>query len=91
MAEATLDGSLMATPDDFYRQFFDVVAGIVPDYGGRNLDALNDDLRDLTEPLTIIWADSDAACVALGDWFDACVEVLRERDAGDQPVELVLR
>jgi RNAse (barnase) inhibitor barstar len=91
VAEVALDGSTIATPEDFYRQFFAGVLGIVPDYGGRNLDALNDDLRDLTEPLSIVWIGSTAAREALGEWFDRCIRVLREREPGNQPVDLILR
>jgi RNAse (barnase) inhibitor barstar len=68
-----------------------VTAGVVRDNGGRNLDALNDDLRDLAEPLTILWADSGRARAAIGDWFEKCVDVLRVGEPGDQPVQLLLR
>src|SRR5437016_343336 len=47
----TLDGSTMAVPADFYDQFFAAVGDVMPDYGGRNLDALVDDLRELSDPL----------------------------------------
>jgi hypothetical protein len=34
----------MLSPSDFYEEFFRETAGIVPDYGRRNLDALADDV-----------------------------------------------
>jgi RNAse (barnase) inhibitor barstar len=90
MAEISLDGRTMRSPDDFYAQFFAATRGLLPDYGGRNLDALHDDLRDLTEPLTVIWRESDAAKQQLGDWFNRCLDVLREREEW-QPVTVLLR
>ena len=50
MAQITLDGSTMSGQDEFYRQFFAQAVSVMPDYGGRNLDALHDDLRDLVSP-----------------------------------------
>jgi RNAse (barnase) inhibitor barstar len=52
------------------------------DYGGRNLDALNDDLRELEEPLTIIWTYSGESSRNLGAWFGRCLSVLLEREMG---------
>jgi RNAse (barnase) inhibitor barstar len=84
MAEIVLQGQSMSTPEDFYAQFFEKVQGLMPDYGGRNLDALHDDLRELQQPLTIIWRNSDEARLRLGDWFDKSVETLSE--GGGHPV-----
>ena len=91
VAKITLDGSKMTRPDEFYRQVFAQAASVMPDYGGRNLDALHDDLRDLSEPLTIVWESSGEARSTLGDWFDDVLSVLRERDEGDQQVTVLLR
>ncbi len=46
MAEIVLDGPSMNAPEDFYAQFFGAAQGLMPDYGGRNLDALDDDLSE---------------------------------------------
>jgi RNAse (barnase) inhibitor barstar len=54
MNERTLDGQTIRSRDEFYGQFFSAVEGLMPDYGGRNLDALNDDPSELAEPLTIV-------------------------------------
>ena len=91
MAEIGLDGSAMTAPEQFYDAFFAAAAGVLPDYGGRNLDALNDDLRELSEPLIIVWENSDGARNRLGEWFERCVSTLIEREPGDQPVRLLLR
>lgn len=90
MARLQLDG--IKTPDDFYEQFFArVPRSVVPDYGGRNLDALNDDLRDLSEPLTVVWKDSALSREHLGDWFGRCLEVLNQVRERPFPVSLVLQ
>lgn len=68
-----------------------VNASFMPDYGGRNLDALHDDPRDLSEPLTVVWRFSGQARAALGAWFDDVLSVFREREPGDDPVTVVLQ
>jgi RNAse (barnase) inhibitor barstar len=56
MNQRTLDGQTIRSPEEFYGQFFAIVEGLMPDYGVRNLDALIDDLRELTgPPQTIVW------------------------------------
>jgi RNAse (barnase) inhibitor barstar len=87
--ERFLEGARIRTPDDFYVQFFDVMRGLIPDYGGRNLDALNDDLRELKKPLTLRWRDSASSREQLGEWFERCVDVLSNRDLG-APVVVLL-
>lgn len=90
MVARELDGTTLTSPEAFYEQFFRVTEGLIPDYGGRNLDALNDDLRDLAEPLELTITNSAEAVAHLGDWFEVCLEVLRERDSSDNPVTVHL-
>lgn len=90
MADVTLDGAAIRSPADFYSVFFIATAGLIPDYGGRNLDALVDDLRELQEPLRITWTDSGTSRAALGDWFDRILAALTD-DGGDAVLEVVLR
>jgi RNAse (barnase) inhibitor barstar len=90
MNERTLEGQTIKSPDEFYEQFFAATAGLMPDHGGRNLDALNDDLRELAEPLTIVWTHAGESGRVLGEWFGQCLSVLLERDIG-APVTVVLR
>ncbi len=82
MAQVILDGSRIQTPSDFFDQFFDRAMDLLPDYGGRNLDALDEDLGELREPLRLVWTDSENSRTHLGDWFDRCLETL----AGQGPV-----
>lgn len=93
MVRIVLDGGSMKSAEDCYEQFFTSTKGFVPDLGGRenwNLDGLHDDLRDLTEPLTVIIYNSESASRDLGDWFWRFVAVLSERGEANQPVEVVL-
>lgn len=85
-----LDGNRLVSPEAFYEEFFRVAAGLLPDYGGRNLDALNDDLRELSEPLALTIVNSSEAKKSLGDWLDRVLEVFAEREAGDCPVSVHL-
>lgn len=55
MAGIILEGKSMKRPMDFYVEFFGKAGNLLPDYGGRNLDALHDSLRELHEPLTVVW------------------------------------
>jgi RNAse (barnase) inhibitor barstar len=88
--EVTLNGAAIRSPGDFYSEFFTKASGIVPDYGGRNLDALVDDLRELGQPLRITWKESTSSRAALGEWFDAVLGALT--DDGNHPlVEVDLR
>lgn len=54
---------------------------------GHNLDALWDCLRDVDEPLVLIWAGSDTMETSV---FDPIIEVLQERaDQGGFAVVLI--
>lgn len=89
MADVILDGARIESERDFYEQFFPQTEGLIADYGGRNLDALHDDLRELIEPLTVIWNDSEHSRQHLFGWFDRIVDVLRA--GGPFPVTVELR
>ena len=93
MARIWLDGSQIKSPQDFYSQFFAATQGLVPDLGGPrhwNLDGLNDDLRELAEPLTVVLDNSEAASRALGEWFGRCVATLIEQGDRPKPVVVIL-
>jgi RNAse (barnase) inhibitor barstar len=70
MIERVVDLTGVGSPEDFYEVFFPATAGAVPDYGGRNLDALIDDLGDIEQPLTIVLAGCEVAAPALDGWLD---------------------
>jgi RNAse (barnase) inhibitor barstar len=66
----------LATPDEFYADFFARMQGSVPDYGGRNLDALLDDLGDVERPVTLVFEGLRDAYLNLGDWLDQLLGTL---------------
>ena len=83
----------MKSSEDCYEQFFQAAQGLVPDIGGRenwNLNGLNDDLRDLTVPLTVVIDNSELASRELGEWFWQFVATLSEKGDREQPVEVLL-
>ena len=93
MARVYLDGGRFRSKEDCYREFFRATEGLVPDLGGREnwtLDGLNDDLRELSEPLFVVIDNSEAASRELGEWFWRFVSTLSESGDRDQPVEVVL-
>ena len=90
MAQITLDGSTMSGQAGFYGQFLLKRSPSCLTTAAGTLDALHDDLRDLTEPLTIVWECSGDARTLLGQWFEEVLSVRRERDASDQPVTVLL-
>jgi RNAse (barnase) inhibitor barstar len=81
VASITLDGNSIGEPADFYSAFYHAMADLIPDYGGRNLDALVDGLRELDEPLEVVWVHSAASRAALGDWFERVVAALTDDGA----------
>jgi len=90
VATVTLEGGSIRDPSDFYAAFFEVAAGLIPDYGGRNLEPIVDDLRELNEPLQVVWLQSAASKAALGDWFEQVVAALTN-DGKNELVLLSLR
>ncbi len=89
MAEVVLHGSTIKTATDFYDQFFAATEGLMADYGGRNLDAIVDDLRDRTEPPAIRWVDSRDSAASSSGWFHRICSALRN-DQSAQLVTLIL-
>ena len=76
MAECTVPLSQVTTPEECYERFIEATRGYVHDYGGRNLDAIHDDLGDIEQPLTLIFTEVDQASEALGTWFDRFVSTI---------------
>jgi ribonuclease inhibitor len=74
---AILDGARIKSHDDFHDEVFSVLK--LPEYYGRNLDALWDCLTGWVEvPLTIVWKDFGSSQQALGDYADKAAELFRE-------------
>jgi RNAse (barnase) inhibitor barstar len=66
-----LDGSRIETK----LEFLDAVAAALsfPDYFGRNWDALDECLRDMTEPTILEWADAERFAVADPEGFQGAL------------------
>ena len=54
MAEVVIDVAAVSTATELFDALFRAAGSDVPDYGGRNLDALLDDLGDAASPLTVV-------------------------------------
>jgi RNAse (barnase) inhibitor barstar len=75
MIECVIRAGNVRTPEDFY-EFFAATRSVVPDYGGRNLDALLDDLGDIGEDVAVVIRGLEVVQPALGDWTDRLVGTL---------------
>ncbi|GGP27476.1 barstar family protein [Silvimonas amylolytica] len=76
--------------DDVYDQFAAQLA--LPDYFGRNLDALYDVLSaEVQGPLKIIWQDAGAAASAMGKkHYAAVIEVFNDVGEERDDLEVVI-
>jgi ribonuclease inhibitor len=73
------DGRSIRSRDDFYAAI-ERIEG-VPDWFGRNLDALFDlVLAVLPGPLTIHWSHAEVSADAMGPDFDIVTGVLRDAE-----------
>ncbi|MET4684373.1 barstar family protein [Brevundimonas faecalis] len=87
--EVVFDGRRIRSRDDFYAEI-ERIEG-VPDWFGRNLDALFDlVLAVLPGPLTIRWTHAEASAEAMGADFGVVVGVLRDAE-GESKSEFKLR
>lgn len=81
MKTVVLDGGVITCMEDVHTAFADALE--LPDYYGRNLDALYDCLTDLAEPAEVQLCDLDGLEAALGKRFDSLLLVLADAvDAG---------
>ncbi|MBN3527187.1 barstar family protein [Paenibacillus apiarius] len=79
MRTIILDGQHYATRDQLHDELKEKLA--LPDYYGRNLDALWDCLTGWVElPLTIQWTHFEQSERHLGDYSHQLVELFREAE-----------
>ncbi|MBN1663899.1 MAG: barstar family protein [Deltaproteobacteria bacterium] len=72
-----LNGRMIRSLDDFYDQLLKRLS--LPEYFGRNLDALWDVLStDVEGPFEIIWKYADNSKNHMGDDFNRAIKVLRD-------------
>jgi len=73
----TLNGRAIRSLDDLYDQLSIRLA--LPEYFGRNFDALWDVLStDVEGPFEIVWKHADASKKLMGKDFDRVVKLLQE-------------
>lgn len=84
-----VDGAALADLSGVLRAIGEGLA--FPAHYGRNLDALNDCLRDLPGPTVLLWDAWGGFARAEPRRFGVVTRVLGERDAGDPPLEVLLR
>ncbi|WP_325200004.1 barstar family protein [Oscillibacter sp.] len=88
MAEIVLDGLELQSMEEVHDRFARALG--LPEWYGRNLDALFDCLTDLGEPLTIRLLRQEALEDRLGRRGQALVRLLR-RAAAENPHVTLLR
>lgn len=78
--EAQIDGQTIKTTADFYEAFARIEG--VPNWFGRNLDALWDTVTGLLEkPVTLDWQNFQASKDAMGPDFEMLIELLLQAQA----------
>ncbi len=77
-----LDGKDMTSRQTAYRVIERTMD--MPDYFGKNLDALADCLGERTADMSVVFVNTDALKNTLGDYADKMLNVFREasRDVG---------
>lgn len=74
-----IDGRDIKTPADFHDRL--ATCPGVPEFYGRNLDALWDVLTGFIElPVKIVWRNASASRANMGDQFDRLTAVLQKAD-----------
>ena len=84
-----VDGAGLETSPDVLAAIGEALA--FPDHYGRNLDALNDCLRDLAAPTVLLWEAWGALARAEPRRFAVLVGILEGRSYDDAPLQVLLR
>ena len=76
-----LDGQKMTSKAAAYEHIARIC--LLPDYFGKNLDALNDCLSEIESDTVIILMNRDSMLESLGDYGFSMLEVFRENSIGN--------
>ena len=88
--EFRLSGKAIRNLQEFYHEIARKLP--LPEYFGRNLDALWDVLTtDIEGPVELIWEDSAASQKAMGKAFDKISALLREMEKEREDFKVHLR
>ncbi len=85
---ALIDGSAICSRDELHDALARQLA--LPDYYGRNLDALFDCLTDIREDSDIVVREPDALFAHLGVYADILQNVLRDAEGENPHLRLVI-
>ena len=84
IAVLNLDGTVLESKEELHNTVFYQLA--LPDYYGRNLDALWDVLSTWSKPLSIEVTNTAQLKVNLGDYADALLDLLRDAEAENKKI-----
>ena len=87
-AVLNLDGTVLTSKEELHNTIFYQLA--LPDYYGRNLDALWDVLSTWSAPLRIEVTHTELLKMYLADYADALLELLRDAAAENNTVTLII-
>ena len=88
IAVLNLDGTVLTSKEELHNTVFYQLA--LPDYYGRNLDALWDVLSTWSAPLCIEVTHTELLKMHLADYADALLELLRDAAAENNTVTLII-
>ncbi|MBO5141297.1 MAG: barstar family protein [Peptococcaceae bacterium] len=88
IAVLNLDGTVLTSKEELHNTIFYQLA--LPDYYGRNLDALWDVLSTWSAPLRIEVTHTELLKMHLADYADALLELLRDAAAENNTVTLII-
>lgn len=74
-----IDGLKVRSEADFHREFKN--NDLVPDFYGKNLNALRDALNGLiSKPFCLVWENSEFSRIHMGSDFDRLVNFIMEEE-----------
>ena len=88
IAVLNLDGSVLKNKEELHNTVFYQLA--LPDYYGRNLDALWDVLSTWSAPLCIEVTHTELLKRHLADYADALLEMLHDAAAENNTITLII-
>ncbi len=88
IAVLNLDGSVLKNKEELHNTVFYQLA--LPDYYGRNLDALWDVLSTWSAPLCIEVTHTELLKRHLADYADALLELLHDAAAENNTITLII-
>lgn len=76
--EIILEGNKLKTAEDFHTEIKHILK--LPDYYGRNLDALWDCLNEIEMPLTLVWKNFEISRTNIESYVDKILLLFKEAE-----------